>query len=171
MMRSIPECMAAAVLFLAASAPMTHGEETKVPLEKLPSAVTHAVKKMFPKAELIEATQEAEGDDEVEYEVTVKEGGKKIDITVEADGNIEALEKELALTDLPKAVTEAIEKAYPKGIHKSAEAVYEVEDGKEELEFYEVQLKTADAKDVEIKVEENGTVVAGPKDEKEADGK
>ncbi|MDB5389468.1 MAG: hypothetical protein JWM11_5114, partial [Planctomycetaceae bacterium] len=112
---------------------------------------------MFPKAELIKATKEEE-DKEVNYEVTVKVDGKQIDITVEADGKIEELEKEIDLKDLPKAVTEALEKNHPKAVHKSAEAVYEIEDGKEELEYYEVQLVTSDKKMIEVKIKENGKI-------------
>ena len=94
-----------------------------------------------------------------QYEVTVKEAGKLIDITVEANGNIEGLEKEIALKDLPKAVTEALKKKYPKAVYKSAEAVYEIEDGKEELEFYEVQLKTADNQEIEANIKADGKII------------
>lgn len=142
-------------------------EEMAVPLDKLPKAVTEAVKKMFPKAEIVEATQETE-DGEVEYEVTVKENGKKIDITVEADGDIEGLEKEIDLKDLPKAVIQALEKKYPKAVHTSAEAVFEIEDGKEELEYYEVQIKTADNQEVEVKIKADGKIVT-KKDEGKAE--
>ena len=48
-------------------------------LDKLPKVVTDAVKKMFPKSEMLEATQEEE-DGKIEYEVTIKEKGKKIDV-------------------------------------------------------------------------------------------
>ncbi len=133
-------------------------EETDVPLDKLPKVVIDAVKKMFPKAELVKATKEVE-DGETMYEVTIKENGKKIDVTVEEDGEIEGLEREVDLKDLPKAVTEAIEKKYPKAAHQSAEAVYEIEDGKEELEYYEVLIKTADNKELEVKIKADGTMI------------
>lgn len=148
-------------------------KEEAVPLEKLPKAVTDAVKKMFPKAELLRATKEEE-DKEVEYEVTVKLDGKHIDITVEANGKIEELEKEIDLKDLPKAVTESLEKHHPKAVHKSAEAVYEIEDGKEELEFYEVKIETTDKKTMEVKLKANGKIVTakeGDKDEDKAESK
>ena len=140
-------------------------EEKAVSLDKLPKAVTEAVKKMFPKAELIKATQEEE-EGEVEYEVTVKENGKKIDITVEADGDIEGLEKEIDLKDLPKAVTQALEKKYPKAVQTSAEAVFEIEDGKEELEYYEVQIKTADNQELEVKIKADGKIITKKDEDK-----
>lgn len=164
-MRSILWCVVAvSVVSFAGDA---IAEEKAVPLDKLPKTVTEAIKKMFPKAELIEATQDEE-DGDVEYEVTVKENGKRIDITVEADGKIEALEKEIDLKDLPKAVVDALEKKYPKAAHKSAEAVFEVEDGKEELEYYEVQIKTADNQEVEVKIKADGKIVKN-KDEDKGD--
>ena len=134
-----------------------NAEEKAVPLDKLPKVVTDAVKKMFPKAKMVEATQEEE-DGKIEYEVTIKENGKKIDVTVKADGKIESLEKEIDLKDLPKAVTEALKKSNPKDVAKSAEAVYEIEDGKEELEYYEILLKTPDDKEIEAKFKPDGTV-------------
>lgn len=157
-MRTILGCLTVAAISAMAVVSQARAEETAVPLDKLPKAVTEAVKKMFPKAELIKATQEKE-DGEIEYEVTVKENGKKIDITVEADGDIEGLEKEIDLKALPKAVTDALKTKYPKAVHQSAEAVYEIEDGKEELEFYEVQLKTTDNQGIEVKIKADGKIV------------
>jgi len=141
--------------------------ERSIPLEKLPNAVTDAVKKMYPKVEMLKASQEDE-DGEIEYEVTARESGKQIEITVEANGEIEELEKEIDLKDLPKAVTDALEKKYPNAVRKSAEAVFEIEDGKEELEFYEVQLKTSNSQNSEVKVKADGTIISKPDEE---DGK
>ena len=126
-------------------------EETKVALDKLPKAVVEAVKKMFPKAEMLEASSEKEHG-EMHYEVEIKDNGQKIDVTVEEDGEIESLERELAIKDLPKAIVEAIAAKYPHSTLKSAETVSEIEDGKEELELYEVQIETADKKEMEVKI-------------------
>lgn len=163
-MRTILRCMTVAAISVIAIAHPSHAEETAVPLDKLPKAVTEAVKKMFPMAELIKATQEEE-DGEVEYEVTVKENGKNIDITVEADGDIEGLEKEIDVKALPKAVTDALSTKHSKAVFQSAEAVYEIENGKEELEFYEVQLKTEDGEEIEVKVKSDGTIMTSISDE------
>ena len=165
-MRKILQMLAAILVSAAACLSQAKAEETAVALDKLPKAVTDAVKKMFPKAELLKATQEQDGG-EIEYEVTVKNDGKMLDITVEADGEIEALEKEIDLKDLPKAVTDALEKNYPKAVQKSVEAVYEVEDGKEELEYYEVQLKSVDNQEIEVKIKADGTLVTKTDDKKD----
>ena len=141
-------------------------EESKVPLDKLPKAVVESIKKKFPTAELVEETEEKE-DGKVEYEVTVKVAGKKIDVTVEANGKIEGYEKEIGVGELPAAVIATLDKTYPKATKKLAEAVYEVEDGKDELEFYEIQLETADKKTVEAKVKADGTLVKDKDKEEE----
>ncbi len=130
-------------------------EEVKVPLDKLPKVVVEAVKKKFPGAELISATSEKE-DKELKYEVTIKDKGKKIDVTVEEDGDIEGFEREIDVKDLPKAVLKTLEEKYPRMTLKSAEAVYEIEDSKEELEYYEVLIVTADKKEIEVKIEADG---------------
>ncbi len=160
-MQAILRCMAIAAV--AGILSQVHAAETTVALEKLPKEVKQAVQKMFPKAELLKATQE-EDDGKMKYEVTVKENGKKIDIAVEADGEIEGMEKEIDVKDLPRKVTEALEKKYAKAVYQSAEAVYEIEDGKEELEYYEVQLKTAENEEIEVKIKADGTIIDEPSD-------
>jgi len=56
-------------------------------------------------------------------------------------GSTRANEKEAPLKELPEAVTKAVEKMYPKAEMLDASSVVE------ELEFYEVQLKSADGKE------------------------
>ena len=155
-------------------------DEEKVAIDKLPKAVVDAVKKMFPKAEMTGATKEEEEEDgneegedkedekddakgdesedddlkpEILYEVTLKDNGQEIDVTVDESGEIEEVERTIDLKDLPKLVTDALAKKFPKSTLKSAEAVYEVDDGKEQLDCYEVKLETADKKEIEAAVE------------------
>jgi hypothetical protein len=142
----------------AAGFRLADADEVEITLDKLPKAVSDAVTKKYPKAELVKATKNEE-DDEIEYEVTVKENGKLIDITLDSDGDIEGLEKELDLKDLPKAVVDALEKRHAKATVEAVEAVYEVEDGTEELEFYEVQLKTSNGDEIEIQIKSDGTFI------------
>lgn len=158
-------------------------KEDAVALDKLPKAVVDAVKKMFPDAELKKAIkelvkEEAELDDDddddddkkdagkdkdgeedekdeskVVYEVTLSQKGHAIDVTVEEDGEIEEVERTIDLKELPKIVTDALDKKFPKSTLKSAEAIYEVEDGEMELEGYEVILTSADGKEIEADVD------------------
>lgn len=155
-MRSILFCLALASILATSFIRDIHAEEKAVQLDMLPKAVSDAVKNMFPTARILKASQEQEEENEVEYEVSIKVDGKKIDIMIEDDGEIETLEVEIALKDLPKAVTETLGNMYDDAKLQSSEAVYEVEDGKQELEFYEVQLKSKDGKAIEAKIKPNG---------------
>lgn len=137
---------------------VTQADEVKVELKDLPKAVLETVMKRFPKAELIEAAKETDGT-KVEFEVTLKVGETKYDVMLTPDGKITLIEKTIALKDLPKAVAEAVEKAYPKATLTLAEEMTKVVEGKEVLSYYEVQLTTADKKMLEVEVSPEGKIL------------
>ncbi len=146
-------CVAVVVAAVGASA-LTRGAwagEESIPLDKLPKAVVEAVKKRFPKAVMVEAAKETEGD-KVEFEVTLKDGETKMDVMLSPDGKITLIEKVIAVKALPKAVTDTLGEKFPKATFKTVEEVIKVTDGKEALDFYEVLLTTADKKELEVKV-------------------
>jgi uncharacterized membrane protein YkoI len=74
----------------------------------LPAAAADAVKKAFPKATIEEVEREREG--LVLYEVELKADGKEIEVEVTPDGQIVAVEREVAKEDLPEAVAKALGK-------------------------------------------------------------
>ncbi|MEO2091672.1 MAG: PepSY-like domain-containing protein [Gemmataceae bacterium] len=143
-------CVGALVLAVAG----VRAEDEKVPLDKLPKAVVDAVKAKFPKADLQAAEKEKE-DGKTKYEVTIKDGESKIDVDVTEDGIITGYEKEVALKDVPKVVSEAVAAKHPKGTAKSAEVVYTVKDGKDTLAYYEVTVEV-DGKTHEVEVLPDG---------------
>ncbi|VTR95262.1 Uncharacterized protein OS=Singulisphaera acidiphila (strain ATCC BAA-1392 / DSM 18658 / VKM B-2454 / MOB10) GN=Sinac_0423 PE=4 SV=1: DUF2874: DUF2874 [Gemmata massiliana] len=147
---------AVAIAVVALSAPVRADEE-KVPLEKVPKAVLETVKKRFPKAEVIGASKEKEKDKTV-FEIELKEAGKTIDVTLTPEGAITTIEKQIEAKELPKAVTEALEKKYAKATFKTVEAVYSMKDGKEALDYYEVLLVTADKKTIEVEIFADGKI-------------
>ncbi len=148
-------------------------KEESVPLDKLPKAVVESIKKMFPDVEMKSATKEVvvdEDDDEkdgdkkddeekdeketeVIYEVTLSEKGKAISVAVDEEGDVEEVERAIELKELPQFVTAALAKKFPKSTLKSAEAIYEVEDGEVEFEGYEVILVTADKQEIEASID------------------
>ena len=152
MRRLVAAALAALALAAAAAA-----DEEKVPLDKAPKAVLDAAKKRFPKAEVVGVSKETEKDKTV-YEVELKENGKTIDVTLTPDGAVTAIEQEIDAKELPKAVAEALDKKYPKATYNSVEVVYAVTDGKESLDFYEVELTTADKKVFEVKLAADGKI-------------
>jgi hypothetical protein len=134
-------------------------DEAKVPLDKLPRPVVEAVKKRFPKAELVEGSKETTKD-KTEYEVTVKNKGQKIDITLTPEGAILGLEKEIAAKDLPKAVAATLKEKHPKAVYKIIEEVIKVKDGKETFAYYEVLLQTAANQTLEVLIGADGKIMA-----------
>ena len=145
----------AAVALIFVAAPIRADEE-KVPLNKVPKPVLEAVKKRFPKAEVKEASKETNGDKKTVFEVTLKEDGKNIDVTLTPEGRITLIEKEIDRKDLPKAVAETFDKKYPKATYKIVEEVIKVVDGEETLEYYEALLVTTDKKTFEVEVLPDG---------------
>jgi uncharacterized membrane protein YkoI len=133
-------------------------DEEKVPLDKLPKAVVEAVKKRFPKAELVSASKEDE-DGKIVYELQIKDGGTKLDVTVTLEGVITTIEKEIKAGDLPKPVAEALEKKYPKATYKIVEEIIKVKDGKDQPAYYEALLETADKKTFEVEVAADGKIL------------
>ena len=105
-------------------------DESKVKPEDLPKKVMAAAKKMFPDAKMVGAVKETDDDkkDEVLYVVEYKIDGKAIELAIDADGDIEAIEKEIDADDLPKAVTRAFAKQYPNGKISKVEEVTDSDD-------------------------------------------
>lgn len=157
---------------LACSVGAVRADEEKIALDKLPKAVLETVKKRFPKAELVEAAKETEGD-KVEYEVTLKDGETKYDVMFSADGKITLIEKTIAAKDLPKVVADAVAEKFPKSTGKVYEEMTKIVDGKEVLAYYEVLLETADKKMFEVEISPEGKILKTEekKEEKKEDKK
>ena len=158
--------VAVALLAGFALATPVQADEDKIALDKLPAKVTAAVKEKFKDAELVSASKETE-DGKVLFEVQIKFKGKVVEVTLTEDGTINEVETTIEAKDLPKAVTDALEKAYPKATIKKAETIEK--GGKTD---YEVLIDTADKKTIEIKYDKDGKVVemedkTGKKDEKD----
>jgi hypothetical protein len=150
-MQRIQFCLIIATAGVVGLCTGVRGDEQKIPIGELPKAVVDAVKKRFPKAELVGAAKETEGG-KTEYEVMLKAGGKKIDLMLTPEGAITVIEREIAAADLPKSVRATLEKDYPGATYKRIEELIKVVKGKEKLEAYEVLLETADKKTKEVKV-------------------
>jgi uncharacterized membrane protein YkoI len=99
-------------------------DEEKVPLDKVPAAVMNAVKKKFPAAKIEEAAKEVE-DGKTTYEIGIEQDEHDVTVSLEEDGTILEIERELAVKDLPSAVTSSITAKYPRATLKKAEEVTE----------------------------------------------
>jgi uncharacterized membrane protein YkoI len=149
-------------------APAAWADEEKVPLDKVPKSVMETVKKRFPDGAVSGASKEDENGKTV-YEVTLKNKGQNIDITVAPDGSLVSIESEIPARDLPRAVTEAIEAKYPRAAYKKAETIVKVKDGKEAPPYYEALIQTADKKAIELEVSAEGKIMNEENKDKEKD--
>jgi hypothetical protein len=134
---------------------LVRADEEKVLLNKLPKAVVEAVQKRFPKIQMAGASMEKDGT-KVVYEISLKKGGKNIDVTVTEAGAITLIEQELAFSELPKAVAKTFNEKYPSAKYEIVESVTKVAEGKESLAYYEATLVAADGKKWEVEVLPDG---------------
>src|SRR5947208_6978888 len=125
--------LTAAVLTFSTAA----AADEKVPLDKLPEVVRKAATTKFPKAKLDSAVKATSGDTTT-YEVTMKDGKFGIDITITSEGKITQIEREMAFTDLPKAVSEAFTGKYPKATVKRIEEL----STDDKIQSYELLIET-----------------------------
>lgn len=98
----------AVLLSLLGTSTAATADEKKIEVSELPKAVVKAAKKAFPEAKIVGAAKETE-DGETIYEVMMKLGGKSIDLAIDDEGEIEEIEKEIEVEDLPGAVIKAAE--------------------------------------------------------------
>ena len=149
---------AVAVVGLLVFGAATQADEEKVPLDKLPKAVVKALKDRFPDAELKAAEKETE-DGKTVYDVDLKSKGDTYEVLVTPEGEITGFDKVIPASKLPEAVSKTVEDKYPKATIKGVEEVYKVKDKKDKLQYYEVELVTADKKKLELNVARDGKIL------------
>jgi uncharacterized membrane protein YkoI len=138
--------------------------DEKVPLNKVPKAVTKAVKARFPGAALRSAEKEKENG-KTRYEVALEHKGQKFEAIVTPRGKIVEIEKTIPVAELPEAVTKTLKAKYPSATYQMAEEVYKVKAGKEKMVYYEVLVVTAGKKQ-EVLIRPSGKLVKKGKAQK-----
>jgi putative PepSY-like beta-lactamase-inhibitor len=123
--------------------------EEKIKPKDLPKAVAEAVKARFPRGKISDAAKEEEKG-QVVYDIELKQDGRKYETDIREDGTLLEVEKEVAIKDLPKVITKAVEAKYPKASIKEVMEVYKVEGKTETPENYEINIVTNDNKKEEI---------------------
>ncbi len=132
---------------------------------KLPKAVRKTVKAKFPEAKIRGTSKEKNEEGETVYEVEMVIKKKTVDVIINAEGEIEEIEKQIDLSDLPSAVTAAISKAYPKAKIEKAEELT----GEDDKVLYEIVLLGKGKKTMEIIVVPNGKILDSVKDDDDDD--
>jgi hypothetical protein len=147
--------LTAAALVFAATVSRAGDEAND--LDKVPKAVMDALKAKFPKAKIDKWTKETENGNVV-YDIEFKDEGRKTEADIGEDGTFLNFENEFDAKNLPKAVTAAVEKKYPKATMKEVMEITEIKDKKEVHGGFEIVLETADKKNVEVTVAKDGKI-------------
>lgn len=108
--------------------------------DQLPSAISSALQKAYPGAEVTQVTQEVENGMSV-FDVEIKQGAVERDLIFSHDGTLIEAGEHIAVSALPSEVTRAIQNQYPNARITAAER------------------KTGNGPErFDVKVEENGSV-------------
>jgi hypothetical protein len=157
-MRRSVVLLGAFTLFLVIGTAEVRSQEEAVPQDKIPKAVMDSLLAKFPQAKIDKCVKEKEGGDII-YDIEFKQEGRNCEADIKENGIYLNYEKAVAAKDLPKAVSDAIEKRYPKATLNEVMEETEVKGRDEKLSAYEVVLVTADKKDVEVKLSPDGKVL------------
>jgi uncharacterized membrane protein YkoI len=153
-MRVVTGWLCVAMFGAIVAATSVRADEEKVPLDKVPKAVMDAVKKKFPDVKVTETSKEKE-DGKTIYELAFTYKDYKYEVEFEEDGTIVAIDRQIEAKELPKEVAKALEEKYPKATYKLIEEVTK----KDKIEMYEVELVTADKKEIEVQVDPKGKIL------------
>jgi hypothetical protein len=145
-------------LLLVLGTAEVRSQEEAVPKDRIPKVVMDALLVKFPKAKIDKCTKDKEGDDIV-YDIEFKQEGRNCEADIKENGIYINYEKAIAAKDLPRVVSDAIEKRYPSATLKEIMEETEVKGKDEKLSAYEVVLVTADKKDVEVRLSPDGKIL------------
>jgi hypothetical protein len=165
-MISLPQSLALSLALTFVSAPAAGGTPQSAPGsgKSIPANVMAALTAKFPEAKIDKWSKEKEDGKEV-YDIEFKQADKKFEADIFANGTIHNWERQIAASDLPQPVVQTVSKQFPKAEMKEIMAVTAVTNGNEHLEGYEIVVKRAMKKDVEMTIAPDGKVLEGPKKE------
>jgi hypothetical protein len=160
--------LVAAIFVLMAS--VSRAADEPKDLDKIPKPVMMALMAKFPRAKIDKWTKEMEAG-KVVYDIEFKQDGRKAEADIFEDGTIHNFEKEFDAKDLPAAVTEAVEKKYPKSKIKEVMEITDIKDKKEVHGGFEIMVETPEKKSVEITVAKDGKLLEDAKKEEKKEEK
>lgn len=134
-----------------------NGKDAK-DLSQVPKAVMDALKAKFTGATIEKWSKETENG-KVIYDFEFKHNGRKTEADIAEDGTIQNFEREFDAKNLPKAVSDTVQKKYPGATMKEVLEITEIEDGKEVHGGFEIVVQTADGKTAEMTVAKDGKVL------------
>ena len=140
--------------------------EKTITFKDLPKAVLKAAQGAFPEAKIVGAAKEVDGG-ETTFEVEMEQEGKSIDLAVDDEGEIEEVEREIEVEDLPRAVIKAAKAKFPGSKIVSVEEVSDEDD----VVVYELAFEVEAGKTMEVVFSPNGKVKGAPKGEEKDEPK
>lgn len=145
-------------LFLFIGTGEIRAQVESVAQHKIPKAVMDALLAKFPKAKIEKFSKAKEGD-YVVYDIEFKQEDRKCEADIKENGTYINYEKAIDARDLPKVVSDAVEKRYPESTLKEIMEETEVKGKDEKLSAYEVVLVTANQKGVELRLSPDGKIL------------
>ena len=109
---------------LALGFTVARAADEKISLDQLPAKVVAAAMAKFPGAKRLSAEKEVEKGI-TSYELLIDNHGSKIDLSIEEDGTIVGVERQIKKNELPKAVQDRLNAKYPGAQLKKIEEVTE----------------------------------------------
>ncbi len=131
---------------------------------QLPQRVLDALNAKFPRAAIEKWTKETEKGKTI-YDIEFTAGGRKAEADIAEDGAIQNFETQFDAARLPKAVTDAVARKYPKSTLKEVLEVTEIKNKKEVPGGFEIVIETAGRKEVELTIARSGKILedSGPR--------
>ena len=119
-------------------------------ISNLPSAITSYISENYPNATITSAELEANGD----YDVEILDGTTQKDVLFDSTYEWIYTEWDIAIADLPAAVTTSISNNYSDYTIDDAE-YYETSDG----DYYYLELEKSGYADIYVKVDAEGNII------------
>ena len=123
----------------------------------VPPQVRAALESRFPGAQITSVEREKE-DGRVVYDYELRQDGRKYETDVLEDGTLLEVEKHLAGSEIPEAVSRAVAAKYPSRQIREVMEVNRVAQGRETPDHYEVTLSGGGAGGKEVNVSPDGRV-------------
>jgi uncharacterized membrane protein YkoI len=142
-----------ALMFLLASVVCLRGDEQKISLAKVPRPVTEAIKGKFPGVELAKATKETENGKTI-FKVSFNYKKHNYEVECQADGTFESINKEIGVKELPEKIAKTLAEKYPEARINLIEEVTM----KDTVAYYDVELVSADRKEIELEIAPDGKI-------------
>ena len=153
--------LATLVITIAGSDLSRADGDEKVKFAELPKVVQKTIKDKYPEATIRGASKGKE-DGETLYEVELTIEGKAVDVVLDDDGEVEAIEREIPAEDLPRAVLNAARAKFP------ATKIDKVEEitADDDVVVYELTV-TVGGKATEVVMSPNGKILEDDDDDKD----